>query len=253
MIEVTPANPILQSLQDLGQLSTDSGLHKVKPFRDWKGNKWQNKTFTYRLCNAGEIFDILEYASNFPEYVHAQITKTEILIRAIWSIDERPLITDAELKTYNDQHRSKLSDKDYLRMWVRNVENIVIERLYSIYEALQAKQIRQLNGILLCPECGMTYGDGEVPDGSFKLETDVADIICANCAPHVNEDKYDFKTIPESPVVTPTPEESKSENPIVDVPAGQSFDYQSYVCACGKECSTLEEFAEHRQTCPKAQ
>jgi hypothetical protein len=248
-----PINNILTSLEELGQITSESSVFEIKPFRDWKATKWQHKVFGMRLCNAGETLDIAKYCDEIPETARSIVSMHETLIRSIWSIDKKALITAEELKKYNDQHKSTLSEHQYLRGWIQRVEDIVVERLNSVYVGLQLKQIRMLNGTLSCGYCGTVYTEENVPEGSFVLKYNIAEIICSDCKDKIIQADYDFEQDAEE--VTKPEEvvsETKTEASKVLKEPQSSFDYSNYICKCGKELESLEEFTTHRESCPKA-
>jgi len=250
-----PINDLLESLEELGQITQESSVFEIKPFRDWKATKWQNKVFGMRLCNAGEALDIAEYCNDIPETARSIVSIHETLIRSIWSINDRALITPEELKKYNDQHKANLSEYEYLRGWIQRLEDIVIDRLNSVYTGLQLKQIRMLNGTLSCGSCGAVFTKENVPKDSLILKYNIAEIICAGCKGSIDSQDYDFeqekkvedaskvenKPVDVKPVIKPNKEELSS-----------SFDYKNYICDCGKELDNFEEFQKHRESCPKA-
>ena len=124
-IEATISSPLLDSLVALGAFN-DNGLIDIKPFRDWKASPWKDKIFTMRLCNAGEIADILKEISDISESARAQVLKHEVLIRSIFQVDGRVLVTQEELKEYNDKHNTEISNLQYLRIWIRDLEDVVV-------------------------------------------------------------------------------------------------------------------------------
>jgi len=238
-------SPLLRSFEDLGALSEASGLIDIKPFKDWKGSAWKDKVFSMRLCNAGELLDIGKYVSDFPESSRTQATRIELLIRSIWQIDGRSLVTPEELQTYNETNRTQISSFEFLRVWIRNLEQIVVDRLDSVYGGLQLKQIRRLQSTHICEICATTYE--QIPEGSVRLRYSLSEIICPVCLQDVDLHNYDVVTVEMNIVEEDTkPVESKG---VSDEP---SFTFQNYVCECGEELESIEAFAAHRETCPKA-
>jgi len=259
---VNSANPLLESLQNLAQISSNFGLFKVKPFKDWVGSKWKERVFTFRLCNAGELLDISQYNSEIMELARPYTLKIELLIRSVWEIDGRQLVTTEELKKYNDTHHVKLTEHEYLRMWFRNVEQIVIDKLYVVYESLQAKQVRILQKLWLCGHCGNLFTEEEIPDGSYKLEYSTDDILCKECIPQVKEGTFDFEMVEVEAPPEKAQEEGESTTEQVKEPEKDqepkkpltgSIHFTTYVCKCGTTCDTLEQFVEHRQRCPQSE
>jgi len=247
-----PVNDILTSLEELGQITKDSSIYEIKPFHDWVGTKWKNKIFGMRICNAGEVLDIAKYCDEIPENARDISTVQETLIRSIWSIDGRSLISLEELKKYNDQHKTNLSELQYLRGWIQNLENIVIERLQFVYSGLQLKQVRVLNNNLSCGYCGQVFSEKNFPEDSFVLKYSLAEIICPNCKDKISLQDFNFEENEEeeSSNLATKASETNSEAK-VDEPDG-SFEFSDYNCKCGKELDSLEEFKKHRESCPKA-
>ena len=170
----TPDTPLLRSLEDLAALSSNSGLIEVKPFRDWDSS-WKHKIFKMRLCNAGEMLDIGEFLSKYPNTVRDQALRIEILIRAIHTIDGQFLAPPEDLKKYNETHNTELSTLDYLRIWALNLEQLVLDRLYMIYTGLQAKQLRKMNNQLLCDVTGGVFDT--MPEGAEYIEYSTSEIL----------------------------------------------------------------------------
>ena len=242
---IIPASPLLQSFEDLGALSEDSGLYEIKPFRDWRSSLWRNKIFKMRLCNVGEILEISTLCSNLPETARIQATKVELIIRSVFSIDSRELLTSEELQKYNEESNNKLTRLEYLRIWAKNLEQIVVDRLDMIYAALQLKQIRMLRGIYLCVSCMNDYT--EIPKDSKFLKYSFAEIICCSCLNEIDLKDYDFQETEQRR----EKDEDKKEATVAER-AERSFDFSNYACPCGVELDSFEEFTAHRETCPKS-
>jgi len=245
---VLPASPVLESFEDLGSLFTsEKGMYEVKPFYDWINTPWKDKIFKMRLCNAGEVLDIQSYISKFPEIARLQALKLEILIRAIHTIDNRELLTAEELQKYNETNNQTYTREDYLRLWIHNLEQNIVDRLDSIYANLQLKQLRLLQNLSLCIGCGQTYS--EWPTGYKKLKYSVAEILCSECLNKFTKEQLSIYDFEESKT-----ESTVSENKEKPVPQERSFDSLNYICdICQKEFDTLEEFTTHRETCNKTQ
>jgi len=133
-----------------------------------------------------------------------------------------------------------------LRIWVKNIEQITLDRLDAVYAALQMKQIRKLQGVNICDSCATTYS--VVPEGSVYLKYSISEIICSTCLSEVNMDDYDTIKMGVKGVST----EEKSDELSSTSTEEPSFSFQNYVCECGEELESVEAFAAHRETCPKA-
>jgi hypothetical protein len=241
-------NDLLLSLEDLGSLSENSGLYEIKPFRDWKGTNWRNKVFSMRLCNAGEIQDIDTFISDIPEHARIQVTKLETILRSVFAIDGRLTLSPEDLVAYNEKAETNLSHLQLLRIWSRNLEQIVVNRLDAVYGGLELKQVRQLQHLQLCEGCGMILE--EIPKNARKLKHCLGEFLCEACLvtlPDVSI--YDFEDVS---IISKEPSVQKSDEIKPSVKQGESFEFQTYTCACGKELETFEEFVQHRETCPKA-
>jgi hypothetical protein len=238
---------LLQSLEELGSLSDAFGLYEMKPFRDWNGSSWKNRIFSMRLCNAGEVLDISALCNDFPETARTQVTKIELIIRSVWQIDGRELVTAEELEEYNKKHKTEISALEHCRLWATNLEQIVVDRLDAIIGGLTLKQIRMLQGIQLCDHCGTTFS--KVPEGSKKLRFSMGEIICNECLPKVDQTVYDFDTRTQKPTAPVLSDEVLTSPSAEDTSFGTGSPHK---CACGEEYDTLETFIAHRTNCPKA-
>lgn len=239
------SNPYLKSLEDLGAI-TNNGIFELKPFRDWVGTPWQHRIFSMRLCNAGELIDIFNYLQDFPQSSRDYVLILETIIRSVWKIEGQVLVTREELQEYNNQAGTDFSELSYLRMWVKNLEQPVVERLNAVYSSLQTKQVRQLIGVKLCGSCGTTYATTSL--GNHKvLKYSLAEIICENCIPNINSSNYDFveeKVEQKTETFTESSLKAKSEN------VHQLPDLDSFICSeCNKTFLTIEELSSHRLVC----
>lgn len=218
-------------------LSKNSGLYEVKPFKDWRTTAWCEKVFTMRLCNAGEILDIMSYCNTVPELGRIQATKFEILIRSIFHIDGRTLITDEELESYNRLHDTALSKLEYLRFWVRNLEQVVVDRLDAVYGGLQHKQDRLLRQKYICGSCGMEFS--ELPKDCVELKYSIADMICDGCIKTVEPEYFDMVNVE---IITEEPEPTEDGNT-------DTLEEDSYVCSdCNEKFPDYEKFEHHRKS-----
>ncbi|MCK9471997.1 MAG: hypothetical protein M0Q88_09635 [Bacilli bacterium] len=175
-------NELLLQLEDLGALTSadpesSSGLINIKPFRDWTSTVWSKKVFTFRLCNVGELIDINNELDKLPAFTREFASKIEFVLRSIYKIDDKIFVPEEEVAKYNERNNTKLSRIEYLRAWVKNVEGIVINRLYSIYEALESKQIRLLTDRVMCEITGNIFIKDEIPEGSYFIKNCIGEII----------------------------------------------------------------------------
>jgi len=223
--DVKPASTLLEYFEELGAFN-GTGIIDIKPFRDWRGSRWQHKIFTFRLCNAGEMLDIGETVSKYSETARMQAYRIETLIKSIFKIDGRPLITAEELAAFNTENNSSLSSDEYLRMWFRNVEDVVISRLDAVVNALKEKQIRALNGIYACEVSTREYR--EIPQGAAVIKYSLGEII---------EPQY----IEDSKVIVNGEELS---------PDNYDIDYIHDIPSSNYEDLELNESTEHRSEKP---
>lgn len=232
--------PLLRSFEELGAINSEFGLFTLKPFRDWKNSVWSDKVFKMRLCNAGDLLDIFTQCQDTAENARIQAMKIEILIRSIYSIDDRRLISAEDLKRYNDDNNVNLSELEFLRMWMKNLEQVVIERLDLMYNALQQKQLRHLSGSYMCGVCGNIFY--EKPQDAKDTKYMPCEIVCADCLPSVvNTDLYDFADAVPVKHIFDEPEEIISE----EAPEDPGF-----ICPnCSQTFPTVEELSEHRLDC----
>jgi predicted Zn-ribbon and HTH transcriptional regulator len=231
--------PVLGSLENLGALTSNFGIYELKPFKDWSDPIWKDKVFGMRLCNAGQILEISSYCGQFPASAHVQVTKIELIIRAVYSISGASLVSQESLQKYNEAHKSQLSALEFLRLWAGNLEQLILDRLDGIYGGLQAKQERLLQGVEMCESCGTVFS--ERPVGARKLKYSLSEIVCNKCLTdppegYLKEFDFDEPTKVAS-LVSPTTAPS---------PVG-------YTCPqCQQKFSTVEELTEHRGHCQDA-
>jgi hypothetical protein len=230
------ASPLLSQLENINSLG-NTGLVEIKPFRDWKGSSWRNKIFKMRLCNAGEMLDIADYLDTLPQTSRSQAFKLEIFVRSIYQIDSSVLITDEQLQRFNEELTANLTTVQYLRIWAKNLEQIVIERLNGVYAGLQLKQARLFQGALLCENCAEL--SLTMPIGAEKLYYCMGEIICPNCIDKIDRENFDFA--PQQQAQVKAPVAAQVEAPVKTEPA--------YVCACKQGFDDFEKFQTHRVDC----
>ena len=201
-------NDLLLQLEDLGALTDQNnestGLINIKPFRDWFSSSWAKKVFTFRLCNVGELLDINNELDKLPAYTRDFASKIEFILRSIYKIDEKILVPEEEVAKYNEQNRTNLNRVDYLRTWVKNIEPLVLNRLYSIYEALELKQIRLLTGNVMCEITGKLYLKESVPKDSVLIRNCIGEIISKEGLDSeiYNKDIYEIDIIDDNIIVS---------------------------------------------------
>lgn len=171
-------NTLAESLENLGALN-NTGVFEVKPFKDWKGaSVWKEKIFSMRLCNAGEILDITSSMEEKNEKVVLEITKFEILSRSIISIDGRALINEEELEKYNIANETNFqSPREWISIYLHNLEKVVVDRLDAVYGSLALKQARFLQGNVICGITNKLFSKKQIPEGSFYLKYGLAEIL----------------------------------------------------------------------------
>lgn len=229
---------LLKSFEELGAPLTEYGLYSIKPFKDWENSAWANKVFQMRLCNVGDLLDVFSQCQDVPENAKIQAMKIEILIRSIYSVDDRPLISAEELQKYNDDNNTELSSLGFLRLWMKNLEQVVVERLDFVYNALQQKQLRSLKGSLLCGECGTLFYD--LPKGGKLTKHMACEVLCPKCMETADLHLYEFEE--ETSAV--------AEAPSLHVISPNLPEAGGHLCnACGGVFDTIEELSTHRLTC----
>lgn len=172
------ANPLAESFENLGTLN-DTGIFEIKPFKDWVGFPlWNNKIFSMRLCNAGEVLDIASIIAEKPEQERLELTKFEMLSRSIMSIEGRALINEEELVKYNEANKTNFeSPREWISIYLRNLEAVVLNRLDAVYGALTLKQTRGLLNNVICGATNRLFTKDAIPEGSLYLKYDLAEIL----------------------------------------------------------------------------
>lgn len=175
---VIPTNVLTESLENLGAIE-GTGFFEVKPFKDWVGTpEWKEKIFKFRLCNAGEMFDVADAVDDKNERARLERIKFEILSRSIFAIDGRVLITDEELNKYNELNETDFkSSREWIAVYLRNLEKVVVDRLDAVYGALLIKQVRFLQGNVVCSATNKMFFKDTIPAGSLFLKYDLGEII----------------------------------------------------------------------------
>jgi len=240
---------LLRQLENLGALSERNGLIEIKPFKSWKGNPyWAEAIFKVRLCNAGEVLDISSYADQFSQDAKERVIKIDTVVRSLYEINNVTIGSTEEISKYNQRHNVNLTRLEYLRNWAKDLEQLVVDVLYTNYIGLQLKQVRLVTDQVMCDVCGQTYEKELLPPGSKETIYSIGEIVCGNCITSINEEDFDFKEL--TPLQKETPEEIplSIEEPLKNIGKEEA----PYICACNKEFYTLEEFVEHRTGCPEA-
>lgn len=251
-IHVLPLSPILESLEDLGVFFEDA-IFYVKPFRDWVGvPAWVNSIFGMRICNAGDVMEVLQQASSYSEIAKDKAIAINVLSLSISSINKISVTDPIKLEEFNKTVDARLTHQQYLQLYLQNLEEIVIERLNYVYGGLQLKQQRMLKGISVCDCCGKEYNN-PLPEGcKFPLYT-LTEIICAECCNVTPEvlTKYDFAIDNNfsKNVVANTVESNTETQPVVSFTTNITEELSDpYKCqTCEESFADFEAFQAHRQ------
>ena len=238
----SPQSPLLNTLERLGALSEDSGgLIKIKPFKDWKGSSWQHKILSMRLLNAGEMLEVYDYCEKYEGEAKTQAYMIEIVLRSLYMVDGQMLASDDEVLKFNQNNKTSLNRVEYLRLWAVNLEQVVIARLHSIYEQLQLKQIRIVNGQYLCEVSGQTLD--KIPENSRILKYGIGEIVSGESLkiPNLDLSIYNFEDEVAPSFVKPV-------ETFVETPQKEF----NYICHCNQGFDLLEEFTSHRENCKEA-
>lgn len=241
---------ILHQLTNLAALSERNGLIEIKPFKSWKKDKyWAEAVFKIRLLNAGEILEVASYSDQFTSDAKEKAVKIETVARCLYEINGVPLGSSEELTKYNERHNSKLTRLEYLRNWVKDLEQLVLDYIYTNYVGLQMKQVRLVTNQQMCEICGQVWEKENVPLGSKETRYSVGEIVCGNCIKEnlLNTDDFDFFEEYKNQSTSPL-EEKKEEDSLNKEVSKETH----YTCVCNQEFDTLEKFVEHRSECPKA-
>ena len=182
---------ILKVLTELTAL-TPTGVTILKPFRPWFGLPiWRNRTVGIRLLNAQEIQEAMNFINDTAGLAQDQALKKELVARSLWSVDGSFVVTDEELKVYNEEHRSELTQLEYKRIFVNAFEQYLIDYLYGLYVELQGKQNRKIFGLQQCAVCKKVYAT--LPADVKQIRFSTAEIVCGECMSSVKEeDGFDF-------------------------------------------------------------
>lgn len=172
-------NELLTQLEDLAALTDGEriGVVHIKPFRDWASSPWAKRIFEFRLCNVGELIDVNNELDKLPAYTREFALKIELVLRSIYKIDDTLFVPEEEVATYNERNKTNLSRIEYLRSWIKNVEPVVLDRLNSIYEALEAKQVRMLTNYVMCEFTGKMFPKDSIPKGGVFIKNCIGEII----------------------------------------------------------------------------
>ena len=178
------ANP-LAILSELGALkdpiTNQVNLIDLKPFFDWTNNPLRNTILTMRLLNVGELEDIEEYLASFAEGARKEKRTTEILIRSVWRFNGVDLCRKEDLDLFNkDREGKEFTELEYKRWHIRNFEVLVRDRLDAIYAGMQHKQVRALQGYVMCHVTGKLYPIKDIPEGSIRIRYSLAEIIAGD-------------------------------------------------------------------------
>ena len=242
---------ILHQLTNLAALSERNGLIEIKPFKSWKKDKyWAEAIFKIRLLNAGEILDVASYSDQFSQDAKEKAVKIDTVARCLYEINGIPIGSSEELIKYNERHNSKLTRLEYLRNWVKDLEQLVLDYLYTNYVGLQMKQVRLVTNQQTCEICGQVWEKENTPPGSKETKYSVGEIVCGNCIKEGLFNKNDFDFFEENKNESfniPSLEEKQEETLNKEVSKETP-----YTCVCNQEFDTLEKFVEHRSECPKA-
>jgi predicted Zn-ribbon and HTH transcriptional regulator len=187
---------LMRNLENLAALSEKNGLIEIKPFKNWKSSKfWAEAIFKLRLCNAGEVLEISEYASQFPEDARERAIKIETVARSLYEINGITIGSPDEILKYNNNHNTSLTRIEFLRNWVKDLEQIVVDTLYNIYISLQLKQMRLLINQVECAACGNIYEKTNLHQETKWVLYSTSEIICKNCLDEgINLDEFDILT-----------------------------------------------------------
>jgi DNA-directed RNA polymerase subunit RPC12/RpoP len=237
-MQITTTSPLLKAFENLGALTDNYGLYEIKPFKDWRGDPvWREKIFKIRLLNSGQVLEILKAGADVPTSASEYFKKFELLSRAIWSINDEPLATEEEVIEYNRKNGTELTLHQFIVNWMYNLEDTVLNRLDSVYIGLQVKQVRKLQNVYACENCGAVLK--EVPKGTHELQYALSEVICNTCYPDIDKSAYDFieKTEEAVPVVNTAEVITPESTP-------------QYKCiGCGKEFDNNEMYRAHINEC----
>lgn len=246
---ISPETPLLRSIEDLLSISND-GLIEIKPFRDWKLSYWKHKKFKMRLTNSGENLEINEYISKYPDSAKDQARKMEIVIRSLYSVDDLPLAAAEEVEKYNTTYSVNIDRLQYLRLWLINVEQVVLDRLYSVYIGLQGKQLRMANGQYMCDVTGSIFN--KIPEGALLLDYSISEIICKEGIDLLGsnnikvEDLYDVQNI-QAGKIDATVEDSIPQ--VEDLVVEKKEDSLEYIDqSTGEKYSNYDAFINRKQS-----
>ena len=221
-------NPTAESFENLCALNGD-GIYEIKPFNDWTGAiAWKEKIFSMRLCNAGEILDIHDENESKDDKAELEFVKFGILSRSILSIDGRTLINEEELTRYNEANKTDFqSPREWISIFLRNLEKVVVDRLDAVYGALQLKQARQLQGNVLCGITNKLFPKTKVPAGSFYIKYGLAEILTPEGIALYPEEYQNLFDVISATVLTPKKDEVILEEPLKEISKekeGESFE-----------------------------
>lgn len=171
---------VLESLKSIA----DIGVQQIKPFNSWIGSPIQDQVWGLWILNVGAVQEAQEAVDNISG-THSQMhaLKLEILARSIITVDTQSLATDDDVANFNKQNNTTLTTLQYKLMHLRELEDIVLNRMDQVYAELLAKQARQVQGLLQCELCGKVVRNTDKDSISKYTEYSTSDIVCTSCLP----------------------------------------------------------------------
>lgn len=249
--DILPLNRTLTTLEDLGSFA-ESGVFYVKPFRDWLATPWTQRIFGMRICNAGEVVEVLHQIAAYTDPARDKAAVFQVLSRALVSIDEQPVVDLDALDAFNKKANASLTPQSYLQLYFQNLEDAVVERLNFVYGGLQLKQQRLLRGVQLCDACGKEYTQPSARH--LDLKYTLTEILCEECRTPELEQMYAAAKLIEvpkeviAPVPVPVPNASVPATPAESSGSFAVPEDNDWICpSCNKPFTTFEEFQKHRE------
>lgn len=133
----------------------------VKPFESWIGSSIRDWTVMFQILNIGDLIDISNLTAGLSSMELAFASKVYLLAKSIKAINNHDIVTTEDIENYNKTHNLTGKDArsifDLKVLLIKQLSEVVINRLVFMYDELQGKYLSQLLGNPLPNELSSTY------------------------------------------------------------------------------------------------